>query len=144
MLENFSNFNSILLVEDDEIDVMNIQRAFRKNNITYKIQIANNGLEALSFLHQTKKDGNKLLPKFILLDLNMPKMNGLEFLSEIRKDIHLHSLIVFVLTTSSDERDIKMAYQYNVAGYIVKPVDFNSLVQALKVLDNYLSICQLP
>ncbi|MBI4852111.1 MAG: response regulator [Acidobacteria bacterium] len=144
MLENFSNFNSILLVEDDEIDVMNIQRAFRKNNITYKIQIANNGLEALSFLHQTKKDGNNLLPKFILLDLNMPKMNGLEFLSEIRKDIHLHSLIVFVLTTSSDERDIKMAYQYNVAGYIVKPVDFNSLVQALKVLDNYLSICQLP
>ena len=131
--------NSVLLVEDDEIDVMNIQRAFKKNNITNNLQVASNGLEALSIL---RKNGAKAFPDLILLDLNMPKMGGLEFLDELRKDQNLRSLMVIILTTSSDERDIKMAYKYNVAGYIIKPVDFNALVQAIKVLDNYLSLCQ--
>lgn len=135
--------NKVLLIEDDEVDAMNIQRAFKKNNITDKLEVVSNGLDALSFLKQ-EVAVTSILPKLVLLDLNMPKMNGLEFLAEIRKDEDLRSLIVVVLTTSNDERDIKMAYRYNVAGYIVKPVDFNSLVQAVKILNGYLSLCQSP
>jgi len=134
--------NNILLVEDDEIDVMNIQRAFKKNNITSKLQIVGNGVEALSLL-RGENTSNILLPDLILLDLNMPKMSGLEFLYEIRKDKNLRSLMVVILTTSNNESDIKMAYNYNVAGYIVKPIDFNALVEVVKILDNYLSLCLL-
>jgi CheY-like chemotaxis protein len=131
----------VLLVEDDEIDVMNIQRAFKKNDIKHRIEIANNGLEALSLL---RNSSSLVLPELVLLDLNMPKMNGLEFLEEVRKDEFLRSLLVIILTTSNDEKDIKTAYKYNVAGYVVKPVNFESLVQAIGVLNKYLSICQLP
>jgi CheY-like chemotaxis protein len=139
-----SRLLNILLVDDDEVDVMNVQRAFRKNNILNPLYVAHNGLEALELL---RGDGPDAVPRdrrLILLDLNMPKMNGLEFLREIRADPELHNLTVIVLTTSDDERDKVEAYNLNVAGYIVKPVTFLAFVEAVAALNKYWSINELP
>lgn len=135
---------NVLLVDDDEIDVMNVQRSFVKNNIINPLYIAHNGLEALDLL---RGHGDQSVPKerrLILLDLNMPKMNGLEFLREIRQDTDLRHLTVIVLTTSADERDKIEAYNLNVAGYIVKPVTFLAFVEAMAALNKYWSINELP
>jgi len=125
----------ILLVDDDEVDVMNVQRAFKKNNIINPLYIATNGLEALEML---RGQGAQAIPgtrRLILLDLNMPKMNGLEFLRAIREDPDLRPLTVVVLTTSNDERDRIEAYNLNVAGYILKPVTFTAFVEAMATLN---------
>jgi CheY-like chemotaxis protein len=134
---------NILLVDDDDVDVMNVQRAFKKNNIINPLYIAHNGVEALAIL----RGGDKAMPsqrRLVLLDLNMPKMNGLEFLRELRSDPALRALTVIVLTTSDDERDKVEAYNLNVAGYIVKPVTFISFVEAVAALNTYWSINELP
>jgi CheY-like chemotaxis protein len=134
----------ILLVDDDEVDVMNVQRAFKKNNIINPLYIANNGLEALEML---RGQGQQAIPgtrRLILLDLNMPKMGGLEFLRAIREDPDLRPLTVVVLTTSDDERDRIEAYNLNVAGYILKPVTFTAFVEAMATLNKYWTINELP
>jgi CheY-like chemotaxis protein len=135
---------NILLVDDDDIDVKNVKRAFVKNKIINPLFTAGNGHEALDVLRGT---GEQAMPKerrLVLLDLNMPKMNGLEFLREIRQDPDLRCLTVIVLTTSADERDRVEAYNFNVAGYIVKPVTFVAFVEAMAVLNTYWSINELP
>jgi CheY-like chemotaxis protein len=139
------NTINILLVEDDEVDVMNVQRAFKKNHINNTLRIAGNGLEALALL-RGKGNAEKIAPppKIILLDLNMPKMNGIEFLQALRSEPELESISVFVLTTSDEERDIVAAYKLNVAGYILKPVELNNFVQTLTTLDLYWSLIELP
>ena len=119
---------------------MNVQRAFKKNNILNPLYVAHNGLEALELLRGNKVPNERRL---IPLDLNMPKMNGLEFLREVRNDPELRSLTVIVLTTSADERDKVEAYNLNVAGYIVKPVTFQSFVEAVATLNTYWSINEL-
>ncbi|VAW98110.1 Two-component transcriptional response regulator, LuxR family [hydrothermal vent metagenome] len=136
---------SILLVEDDEVDVMNVQRAFKKNHIENPVFIAGNGLQALAKLRGT--DGEQQLnpmPKIILLDINMPKMNGIEFLKEIRNDPELHAISVFVLTTSDEEKDRVAAYDMNVAGYILKPVEPSAFMEAVKTLNVFWSLIELP
>lgn len=134
----------ILLVDDDEVDVMNVQRAFRKNNIVNPLYIAHNGLEALHLLRGTSGEKIPSERRLVLLDLNMPKMNGLEFLREVRNDAALHALSVIVLTTSDDERDKVEAYNLNVAGYILKPVTFGAFVEAMATLNKYWAINELP
>ena len=131
---------NVLLIDDDEVDVMNVQRAFKKNNIINPLYVAHNGLEALELLRSDKVPSERRL---VLLDLNMPKMNGLEFLREVRNDPELRSLTVIVLTTSDDERDKVEAYNLNVAGYIVKPVTFQSFVEAVAALNTYWSLNEL-
>lgn len=136
----------VLLVEDDEIDVMNVQRAFKKQHIEHPIYVASNGLEALAILRgeqgvfPTSHDERRV----ILLDLNMPKMNGIEFLQELRADPDLQSLVVIVLTTSDQERDRVEAYKFNVAGYILKPVTFKKFLDVVAALNSYWSICEMP
>ncbi len=134
----------ILLVDDDEVDVMNVQRAFRKNNILNPLYIAHNGLEALALLRGTNGEKIPSERRLVLLDLNMPRMNGLEFLREVRNDADLHALTVIVLTTSDDERDKVEAYNLNVAGYILKPVTFGAFVEAMATLNKYWAINELP
>ena len=131
---------NVLLIDDEEVDVMNVQRAFKKNNIINPLYVAHNGLEALELLRSNKVPSERRL---VLLDLNMPKMNGLEFLREVRNDPELRSLTVIVLTTSDDERDKVEAYNLNVAGYIVKPVTFQSFVEAVAALNTYWSLNEL-
>ncbi|MEG6523811.1 response regulator [Desulfotomaculum sp. 1211_IL3151] len=130
----------ILLVEDDEVDIMAVKRAFQKNNITNPLDIARNGVEALAML----RGDNVPLPSIALLDINMPKMNGIELLREIRNDQSLKTIPVIVLTTSDEERDIIDAYNYNVAGYIVKPLSLPKFVEAISVLDLYWTLSELP
>jgi len=140
---NHDKLLHILLVDDDEVDVMNVQRAFKKNNIINPLYVARNGLEALEML---RGQGQQSVPperRLILLDLNMPKMNGLEFLRELRADPNLRSLTVVVLTTSDDDRDKVEAYQFNVAGYILKPVTFTAFVEAMATLNKYWTISEI-
>ena len=135
---------NFLLVEDDEVDVKNVQRAFKKNNINNSLFVAGNGEEALEML---RGNGNPPIipaPQVILLDLNMPKMGGLEFLQELRKDPRFKSLSVFVLTTSDEERDKIAAYNFNIAGYILKPLEFDQFMNTIKTLDAYWTLCEFP
>lgn len=139
-------FINILLVEDDEVDVMNVQRAFKKNNISNPLFIARSGLDALQMLQP--QDGKPpVVPskrRLILLDLNMPKMNGLEFLSQLRSDPQLMATPVIVLTTSDEDRDKVEAYNLNVAGYILKPVTFSKFADVITTLNNYWTLCEMP
>jgi CheY-like chemotaxis protein len=132
---------NILLVEDDEVDVMNVQRAFRKNNIANPLFLAGNGLEALEKLRDGKIPRDR---RIVLLDLNMPKMNGIEFLRTIRADQELKLTPVIVLTTSNDERDRIEAYNLNVAGYILKPVTFGNFCEVMAALNKYWALVELP
>jgi CheY-like chemotaxis protein len=126
----------ILLVEDDAVDVMNVQRAFRKRNITSPLYIAGNGLEAISMLRSTPPQisTERLI---ILLDLNMPAMNGIEFLQELRSDPNLKSIPVIVLTTSNQDEDLAEAYRLQVAGYLLKPVSFSDFVELMDIMNQY-------
>lgn len=132
---------NILLVEDDEVDVLNVRRAFQKNHITNPLFVASNGVEALEQLrsHSIPRDR-----RIILLDLNMPRMNGIEFLRELRKDPELKSTPVVVLTTSNDERDRIEAYDLNVAGYLLKPVTFSNFCEVMTALNKYWALVELP
>jgi CheY-like chemotaxis protein len=132
---------NILLVEDDELDVMNVQRAFKKNHIRNPLWVAGNGHDALAMLRGDEIPTDRRL---ILLDLNMPRMNGIEFLRELRADPDLKATPVVVLTTSDDERDRVDAYQLNVAGYILKPVTLPNFIEAMATLNKYWTLVELP
>ena len=136
---------NILLVDDDELDVMNVQRAFKKNKIANPLYVAGNGLEALEMLRGT--GSRPPVPedrRLILLDLNMPRMGGIEFLREVRSDDSLRHITVVVLTTSDEERDKVDAYNLNVAGYIVKPVTLGAFVEIMATLNKYWTVNELP
>ena len=132
---------NILLVEDDELDVMNVQRAFKKNNVVNPLHTARNGLEALEML---RGDAIPKDRRLILLDLNMPRMGGIEFLKELRADPDLKATTVVVLTTSDEERDKVKAYDLNVAGYILKPVTFLNFVEVMAALNKYWTLVEMP
>jgi CheY-like chemotaxis protein len=132
---------NILLVEDDEVDVLNVRRAFQKNHITNPLFVASNGLEALEQLRGNMMPRDR---RIVLLDLNMPKMNGIEFLQELRRDPELRVTPVVVLTTSNDERDRIEAYNLNVAGYLLKPVTFSNFCEVMTTLNKYWALVELP
>jgi DNA-binding response OmpR family regulator len=130
---------NILLVEDDEVDVMNVKRAFSKNNIKNDLFVAGNGVEALEMLRNTIVP----LPRIIILDINLPKMNGIEFLTELREDENLKNISVFVMTTSNEDSDKINAYNLNVAGYILKPLSFEKFIASVATLKDFWSLCEL-
>ncbi|MBL0095438.1 MAG: response regulator [Bacteroidetes bacterium] len=136
---------TILHIEDDQVDKMVIDRVIKRLNITSQLLHAPNGEEALDILRGTNgKTKADPMPNVILLDINMPKMNGLEFLKELRADESIKSISVFVLTTSNDDADRKEAYDHNVAGYILKPVDIAQFETTFQVLANFWKICEWP
>jgi CheY-like chemotaxis protein len=132
---------NILLVEDDEVDVMNVKRAFDKNHITNPLFVAGNGLEALEKLRSDEVPQGR---RIVLLDLNMPKMNGIEFLRELRNDPALAPTPVVVLTTSNNDRDKIDAFNLNVAGYLVKPVTFAEFSELMVTLNKYWTLVEMP
>lgn len=137
----------ILLVEDDKVDVMTVQRAFKQNHITNSLVVRQNGEEALRYLRQEEENADKegwRFPGLILLDLNMPKMNGVEFLKIIKGDEALKAIPVVVLTTSREENDRFESFNTGVAGYIIKPVDFNKFVDVIKLIDLYWTLSESP
>ncbi|HXH98652.1 MAG TPA: response regulator [Sphingobacteriaceae bacterium] len=117
--------NIILLIEDDQLDVISVERSLSKLEMEYELFTAFNGIEGLTLLRE-KLQTNEPLPEVILLDLNMPKMNGIEFLKELRNNEQLKHLNVFVMTTSGEEADRKAADQLGVSGYVIKPLNFNN------------------
>jgi CheY-like chemotaxis protein len=137
---NSSSLN-ILLVEDDEVDVMNVKRAFDKNRIANPLYVAGDGIEAMELLKAGRIPRER---RIILLDLNMPRMNGIEFLRALRADPDLARTPVVVLTTSDDERDRINAYNLNVAGYLLKPVTFVNFVEVMAALNKYWTLVELP
>lgn len=119
------NVINILLVEDDTLDVMDARRTLDRMDILYKMHVAKNGEEALAFLNrleQAEADN----PDLILLDLNMPKMNGTEFLNTLRKKERWRDIKVFIITTSDEKEDKEVTQKLGVSGYIVKPLKFNN------------------
>lgn len=132
---------NILLVEDDEVDVMNVRRAFEKNNILNPLIVASDGIDALEKLRSPELPKERRL---VLLDLNMPRMGGIEFLREIRRDPALRHLPVVVLTTSNEERDRVQAYDLNVSGYILKPVTLANFVETMATLNRYWMLSEFP
>jgi len=127
---------NILLVEDDEIETLKFQRALKKLNYNHKILFAKNGEEALSI---SKED----IPDLIFLDINMPKMNGLEFLTLLKSNKDLKSIPAMILTTSNNHNDINNAYKIGIAGYIVKPLRYETYVTQIKKVVDYWSINEL-
>jgi CheY-like chemotaxis protein len=117
----------ILLVEDDNLDVIDVGRTLDKMAILYKMEVARNGEEAVRILSEKTAAGSEL-PDFIILDINMPKMNGFEFLDALRSRPEWRDLKVFVLTTSSEKEDRQAAKDLGIAGYIVKPLKLNNPV----------------
>jgi len=130
----------ILLVEDDDVDAMTTQRALNELKVTNKLIRKIDGEDALDYL----KGAKHLKPCIILLDLNMPRMNGFEFLKIAKADTTLRKIPVVVLTTSDTDEGIVESYDLGVAGYIVKPVDYKQFIEAMRTLDMYWTLSRLP
>jgi len=131
---------TILLVEDDDVDAQGIMRSFKKRKIGNNIVRARDGVEALEMLN----NGEVSHPNIILLDLQMPRMNGLEFLTKIRKDDKLKSSVIFILTTSKADSDIVASYEQFVAGYFVKDDVGSNFSDMIDMLEGYWKIAYLP
>lgn len=135
---------TFLIVDDDTVTIMALKRELRRLNIANPIRVANDGQEALDILRGAAEDGPLMPPYMVTLDINMPRMNGLEFLEEVRGDPALKSIVVFVLTTSDTPDDVARAYFNNVAGYIVKDDLKQSLSAALELIRDYTNLVELP
>lgn len=135
---------NVLVVDDDEVDQMAIRRAFARQKIANPLYAARDGIEALDVLRG--KNGHAPLPRpyIVLLDLKMPRMTGLEFLDELRRDPRHRHAIVFMLTTSSDDRDMLRAYDHHIAGYIVKSNVSKEFIEVINLLDCYWRIVEIP
>jgi len=121
----------ILLVEDDRVDVMTVQRALKKINVSNPLYVARTAVDALAMLRGDSVPAISPPPALILLDLNLPKMSGIEFLKELRADRRLSPLSVIVLTSSDEPRDRAAAFQYDVEDYIIKPQSFHEFTEAM-------------
>lgn len=131
---------TLFLVEDDDIDAMGVERALKRRRIVNPLLRARDGVEALEML----RGGRVPRPHLILLDLNMPRMGGLEFIKTLREDRSLCDSVVFVLTTSKSDEDLSAAYRSHVAGYIVKSEIGDSFSSLIHMLDAYWQIVELP
>ena len=129
----------ILLVEDDRVDVMTVKRALRQLDVSTPLKVAGNGEEALAYLREV----TNRKPGIILLDLNMPKMNGIEFLKVIKQDPVLRRIPVVVLTTSKEEQDRIASFDLSVAGYMIKPVDYVQFVEIMRAIKDYWMMSEL-
>jgi CheY-like chemotaxis protein len=132
--------NLILLVEDDEIDARTVVRALKDIKVTNPLETVVNGEEALKFLKDRRHDR----PGIILLDLNMPRMNGIEFLKVIKQDNEFKTIPVVVLTTSREEQDKIESFKLGVAGYMLKPVDYLQFVEVMRAINMYWTLSELP
>jgi CheY-like chemotaxis protein len=130
----------ILLIEDDYVDVLTVKRALKEINVQNELVVAENGEKALEYLDDPENER----PGIILLDLNMPRMNGIEFL-EVVKTNEKHKIIpVIVLTTSSQEKDRVESFKLSVAGYMTKPVIYEEFVGVMKIIDKYWTCSDMP
>lgn len=130
----------ILLVEDDDVDVMTIRRALKEINVGNPVVTCENGERALEYL----ADPHSARPCIILLDLNMPVMNGIEFLQQAKQDARIRAIPVIVLTTSEEQQDKVSSFSLGVAGYMAKPVDYRRFVEMMRSIDLYWTVSEMP
>lgn len=130
----------ILLVEDDQVDMMTIIRALKEIHVTNKVVHLENGEDALNYLRDEKSEK----PCLILLDLNMPIMNGIEFLQAVKDEGQLKRIPRVVLTTSVEQQDKLNSFNFGVAGYMAKPVDYPQFVEVMRSIDAYWTISEMP
>lgn len=135
-----SSEEAILLVEDDIVDAMTVKRAMRDLNVTNSLVVKSNGEEALAYL----RDRSNNHPCIIILDLNMPKMNGIEFLKVLKQDEELRRIPAVVLTTSKGEQDRFESFDLSVAGYMIKPVEYPQFVNVVRSINLYWTLSELP
>jgi CheY-like chemotaxis protein len=135
---------TFLVVDDNELDVEKVEKGFARLKISNPLVRAKDGFEALEVLRGSATVPKLAKPYVILLDVNMPRMNGIEFLRELRADPALADSAVVVLTTSDRVQDVEAAYENQVAGYIVKPISRDDMLAALSKLDAYWNLCALP
>ncbi len=140
---NYEKVN-ILLVDDDEVDCSAVLRAFQKQKMANPITVAGDGIQALELLRGTHGKARLASPFIILLDLRLPKMNGIEFLVELRKDPDLKKSVVFVLSTSCEDHDILSAYELNIAGYMMKSDLGDGFLKLTQMLQAYWQVVRLP
>ncbi len=139
-----ADFINILLVEDDDGDAMAVGRTFRKARITQSIVRAVDGIEALQILKGTDLHARLAKPHLLLVDLNLPRMSGLQLITAIRADHELHDAVIFVLTTSNRQQDKSAAYALNVAGYILKEKSGEDFQSLFSLVNSYRRIVELP
>jgi CheY-like chemotaxis protein len=125
---------TILLIEDDRVDIMTVQRALTKNQISNPLHVARTGLDALNMLRGEAGHERIPAPGLILLDLNLPRMSGIEFLRELRRDPELQELRIIVLTSSNEPQDRAAAFEFDVDDYIVKPHSFDEFTRAMATI----------
>ncbi len=135
----------VLLVEDDPADVVLIREAFEHNEVRSSLHVAEDGVQAMAYLRREGPHADAPRPDLILLDLNLPRKDGREVLSEIKADPALRSIPVVVLTTSSAEEDVLKSYDLHANAYVPKPVDFGSFVEVVRRVDEFFaSVVRLP
>jgi len=135
----------ILLVEDNPADVRLTIEVFKDSRITNHISVANDGEEAMDFLHKRGKYAGEIRPDLVLLDLNLPKKDGREVLTEIKADQELKTIPIIVLTTSDADQDVWKAYDAGVNSYITKPVDLEQFIGIFRSIEDFwLTIVKLP
>ena len=134
------DFDPILLVEDDLLDIMTLKRGLKDIHANNPLYVSHNGEAALEFL----RDPGNPIPALILLDLNMPRMNGLEFLKILKSDSDWCKIPVVILTTSQEEQDRLTSFELSAAGYIVKPLEYPAFVEKLLVLYQYWRLSEIP
>ncbi len=137
----------VLMAEDNEHDIVATKRAWKENNIANSLYIVRDGEECLDYLHQRGKysePGSAPRPGILLLDIKMPKMDGLAALKQIREDQKLHRLPVVILTTSKAEEDRLKSYDLGANAYIVKPVGFQNIAEAVRTINLFWELVELP
>ena len=134
------NSKPILLIEDDDVDVMTVNRALRDSKVTNQLIPISDGEQAIEHL----RDERATKPSIILLDLNMPKMDGVEFLKIVKADKALKKIPVVILTTSNSDRDVIKSFELGAAGYMVKSVDYEKFVETIRAIDQYWTLSKLP
>lgn len=135
---------TVLLVDDDDVDIMVMQRTFQRTGVFNPMRVARDGVEALEIMRGEGDNEPLEGPYVVLLDLNMPRMDGFEFLEEVRADPELKKAVIFVLTTSSADRDRALAYERNVAGYFVKSNVGSGFLDVVDMLKAYWKVVRLP
>ncbi|MGN6578573.1 MAG: response regulator [Bordetella sp.] len=130
----------ILVVDDDDIGVQTVRRALQELRVPNPVVGCHNGEEALNYL----RDSSRPRPTIILLDLNMPVMNGIEFLRIVKEDEQLRQHPVVILTTSTEQQDKTDSFQFSVAGYMAKPMDYRQFIQIMRHIDQYWTSSELP
>jgi two-component system, chemotaxis family, response regulator Rcp1 len=127
----------ILLVEDNPGDIRLTQEALKDGKIANTLYVVNDGVEALDYLRKKSPYTDAVTPDLVLLDLNIPKKNGMEVLADIKSDPMLKNIPVVILTSSSSEQDVLQTYEYHANCYITKPVDFEQFINAIKLIDDF-------